>query len=458
MKKKQLLLAFTSILSIGSLTACGGNTSADVEITVYNWEDYIYDGTDDEGAKVDDSIIESFEKKYLEDTGKTIKVNYKTFSTCEEMYTKIKQGIVKADLCCPSDYMIQKMQGEGLLEPFGYDETNKKYTTGLDNVNTYTSPYIKKLFDKNDLSNYAVPYFWGTMGYTYNPEVVSEEQVSTWEFQWNPGTELKKKITIKDSVRDTYFTAVMHVYKEELDSLKNQYKAGTITADAYNNSLSEIFNRHDDETLRKAEEALKDLKDNVILEVDEGKNDMVLGNIHVNLAWSGDSVFSMDEAENDEKYLAYSVPEEGSNVWFDGWCMPKGANVEASKAFLDYLALPEVAALNMDYTGYTSPIAGQAIWDLCNEWYSLDAYANKDGTNDYTIEDCDEVDLSYFFEGTLDDGVEAKILVPTEERGRQFDAQYPSLDVITRCAIMKDFGEEGNAKLYTMWSNFKASF
>ena len=89
MKKKQLLLAFTSILSIGALTACGGNTSADVEITVYNWEDYIYDGTDDDGEKVDDSIIEAFEKKYLEDTGKTIKVNYKTFSTCEEMYTKI---------------------------------------------------------------------------------------------------------------------------------------------------------------------------------------------------------------------------------------------------------------------------------------------------------------------------------------------------------------------------------
>lgn len=458
MKKKQLLLALASILSVGALTACGNGNSADVEITVYNWEDYIYDGTNDDGEKVEDSIIEAFEKKYLEDTGKTIKVNYKTFSTCEEMYTKIKQGIIKADLCCPSDYMIQKMQSEGLLESFGYDATNKKYSEGLDNVNNYTSPYIKSLFDKNDFSNYGVPYFWGTMGYTYDPEVVSKEEVSTWEFQWNPGNNLKKKITIKDSVRDTYFTAVMHVYKEELDSLRTQYEAGTITAEAYNNSLSEIFNRHDDETLKKAENALKALKENVILEVDEGKNDMVLGNIHVNLAWSGDSVFSMDEAENSEKYLAYSVPQEGSNVWFDGWCMPKGANVEASKAFLNYLALPEVAASNMNYTGYTSPIAGQAIWDLCNEWYSLDAYANEDGTNDYTKEDCDTVDLSYFFEGTLDDGEEAKILIPTEERGRQFDAQYPSLEVITRCAIMKDFGAEGNDKLYNMWNNFKNSF
>ena len=77
---------------------------------------------------------------------------------------------------------------------------------------------------------------------------------------------------------------------------------------------------------------------------------------------------------------------------------------------------------------------------------------------EYTKEDCDTVDLSYFFEGTLDDGEEAKILIPTEERGRQFDAQYPSLEVITRCAIMKDFGEKGNAKLYEMWRNFKTPF
>ena len=241
-------------------------------------------------------------------------------------------------------------------------------------------------------------------------------------------------------------------YKEELDTLRSQYEMNAISAEQYNNSLSEIFNRHDTDTLSKASKALSDLTPNVTLEVDEGKNDMVTGKISVNLAWSGDAVFSIDEAEDAGKILNYVVPQEGSNVWFDGWCVLKGANVEASKAFLDFLCQPSVAANNMNYTGYTSPIAGQEIWDLALETYSIAAY------DDVEEADCDEVDLSYFFDGTLDDGVEAKILVPTEERGRQFDAQYPTTDVITRCAIMKDFGEEGNEALYNMWSNFKASF
>lgn len=461
MKKLQGLLIAASLLSVTALSSCAKHY--DVTITVYNWEDYINEGLDEKGHKVTESTIEGFQKEYEEATGLSIRVRYKTFSTNEDMYTKLSKKLIKADLCCPSDYMIQRMQSEGMLESFGFNSSSLSYGNDLNNYNQYLSPYIKDLFNENHFSDFAVPYFWGTMGYTYNPELISEEQVSTWDFQWNPGNDkkgnsLKKKITIKDSVRDTYFTAVMHVYKDELLSLKSQYEAGTLTAKQYNDSLSEIFNRHDSETLAKTKQALLDLRDNVTLEVDEGKSDMVLGNISANLAWSGDAVFAMDEAESSNLSLSYSVPVEGSNVWFDGWCMLKGANVEASKAFLNYLAKPEVAAKNMDAVGYTSPIAGQAVWDLVNEWYSLDAYENEDGTNDYTEEDCDEVDLSYFFEGTLDEGVEAKILVPTEERGRQFDAQYPDKETIVRCAIMKDFGKEGTEALHKMWNEFTASF
>lgn len=111
------------------------------------------------------------------------------------------------------------------------------------------------------------------------------------------------------------------------------------------------------------------------------------------------------------------------------------------------MSLPSIAAKNMDYTGYTSAIAGQEIWDLVNEWY-----AESEDDEDY--DSYDEVDLSYFFEGTLDEGVEAKIVV--SERGRQFDAQYPSYDVISRCAIMKDFGSQ-TEKLNQMWADFKAA-
>ena len=301
MKKSAIILAMSALMSLGGLASCGGS-KADVTITVYNWEDYIYEGTDEKGNSIGDSTIAAFEKQYFKDTGKTIEVKYKTFDTNETMYTKLSKNLIKCDLCCPSDYMIQKMQGEGMLESFGYNKTSKKYTEGLDNVNDNTSPYIKELFDTNELSDFAVPYFWGTMGYTYNTEYVSQEQVSTWDFQWNPGNDLKgnslkKKITIKDSVRDTYFTAVMHVYKNETISLKEQHDAGTLTDKAYNDALSEIFNRHDTETIAKVKAALNELTANVTLEVDEGKSEMVRGNIYANLAWSGDSVFSMDEAD-----------------------------------------------------------------------------------------------------------------------------------------------------------------
>ena len=293
-----------------------------------------------------------------------------------------------------------------------------------------------------------------TASASYTWENVSGGEHSIWAVGYdNSGKEYKtstKKITIKDSVRDTYFTAVMHVYKNETTALKAQYDAGTLTAEAYNDALSEIFNRHDAETLKKVETALNQLTDNVILEVDEGKSDMVLGKIYANLAWSGDSVFSMDEAEEKKVELAYEVPEEGSNVWFDGWCMPKGANKEASLMFLDFLADPEIAVMNMDAVGYTSPIAGQAIWDNLCDWYEAD--------DDVAEEDCEEVDLSYFFEGTLDAGKEAKVMIAKEDRGRQFDAQYPTEEVITRCAIMRDFGKEGNDALYKMWNKFTASF
>jgi spermidine/putrescine transport system substrate-binding protein len=165
MKKSALILGVSALISLGGLASCGCS-KADVVLTVYNWEDYIYEGVDEKGKKTGESTIKSFEKAYFEKTGKTIEVKYKTFDTNETMYTKISKRLVQAGLCCPSDYMIQKMQSEGMLESFGYDKAAKKYTEGLENVNNNTSPYIKDLFNSNNFSDFAVPYFWGTMGYT----------------------------------------------------------------------------------------------------------------------------------------------------------------------------------------------------------------------------------------------------------------------------------------------------
>ena len=444
MLKRRIAFLASSCVALGaliSLTSCGKK----YDLVIYNWEDYIYEGTDEKDTKVDDNIVERFVKYYEEKYGKTLSVAYETFSTNEEMYQQIKLGAVSPDVICPSDYMIQRMANEDLLEPFSYNEESKKYGESLANWETYGSPYImsrfanEKLDDGKSFLSYSVPYFWGTVGFTYDPETAVADDINSWECLWNTA-KYSKKFSLKDSVRDTYVPAIFHVYKDEIAALDE-------TASDYNVKLNEIFNRCDDATLAKVEAALKEIKGKTVygFEIDEGKDEIVKGTYWANLAWSGDAVYAMDAAEKNEepKYLNYALPEEGSNVWFDGWCMPKGARKDVAEEFVNFICNPEIAALCMDSVGYTSPVVGEEIWELVNDWY-----AAEEG------EEADTVDLSFFFGDSIEG--KAEISVPTEERGRQFDAQYPTLEALNRCCIMKDFGEQ-QEKVEAMWSRVKAA-
>ncbi|MCQ3034725.1 MAG: extracellular solute-binding protein [Bacilli bacterium] len=447
MNKKSLLIAMP-FLALGIAATSGCAKKYDVKIVIYNWEDYIYTGADEDGTKIDDEggIVERFQTYISEKTGKKVKVDYQTFSTNEIMYQEISLGSIKPDLICPSDYMIQKMANEGLLEAFPYDEATDTYEESLSNWSEYGSPYLKSRFSNSKLNNgssflkYAVPYFWGTMGWTYDPDYFDEEEVNTWECLWNKDSKFNKQFSLKDSMRDTYVAGIYHVKKAEIAALDE-------TDPEYNDKLTKIFNSCDDTTIAQVEAALIEAKKSTVygFEVDEGKEDIVKGKYHANLAWSGDSVFSMDSAEEGEpaKYLNYALPEEGSNIWFDGWCMPKGAQVEYALEFVNFISNPDNAALCMDHVGYTSPIAGEAIWELVNDWYAAEEDA-----------EADEVDLSYFFGNTLEEP--AIINVPTEERGRQFDAQYPTEDAIKKCCIMQDFGTQ-TAKVEEMWKRVKVA-
>ena len=140
MKIKKLLFLAIPAMAISGLTGCGAKY--DVKITVYNWADYIYDGTDDDGNIVDKSTVKRFEEYYKEKHNLSLKVEYRTFSTPEEMYSKLKAGSVKADLICPSDYMIQKMANEGRLEPFSYNESTGKYGDSLKNFEDSCSLFL----------------------------------------------------------------------------------------------------------------------------------------------------------------------------------------------------------------------------------------------------------------------------------------------------------------------------
>ena len=391
MIKKKITLFASVLLACGSVTCLAGCASSyDETLTIYNWEDYIYEGTDDEGNQVEDGTIKAFEKYYLEKTGKKLHVDYQTFSTNEDMKKQIELGAVKADLICPSDYMIQKMANDGLLEPFSYDQKTDKYQESLSNWDQYGSPFIRerfaneKLKDGSSFLTYAVPYFWGTMGFTYDPTYFSAEEVGTWEALWNTDAKYAKQFSLKDSMRDTYVTAIFHVYKDEI----------------------------------------------------------VKGTYHANLAWSGDAVFAMDNAEESKKTLCYALPSEGSNVWFDGWCMPKGAQKELAEEFVNFICAPENAVLNMEAVGYTSPIVGTDIWEYVNDTYA----AEETETDTYTV------DLGFYFGQSIEG--EATIDIPTSEKGRQFDAQYPDEASLKRCCMMKDFGSQ-QAKVEQMWQRIK---
>ena len=438
MRKKLMLLGAPAlaIACLSSLTACGKT----YDLVIYNWEDYIYLGTDENGKIVDKSMVQKFVDYYAEThDGKTISVAYETFSTNEDMYKQIKMGAIKADLICPSDYMIQKMANEGRLEPFSYDEAKDEYAESLSNWDEFGSPFIRDRFanetlkDGSSFLKYAVPYFWGTMGFTYDPSYFSAEEVSSWECLWSSDAKFQNQFSLKDSMRDSYVTAIFHVYKDEIAALDENDPD-------FNSKLSAIFNRCDDATIDKVGAALKQAKSSTVkvFEVDEGKEAIIAGEYHANLAWSGDSVFSMDSAEEAGKILNYSLPEEGSNVWFDGWCMPKGANKELAEEFVNFICDPENAALCMDEVGYTSPIVGDDIWELVNEWYAADD----------DEEDVYEVDLSFYFGDSIED--DAIINIPTSEKGRQFDAQYPTEEVLKRCCLMKDFGDQ-QTKVEKMW-------
>lgn len=452
MKKKVIssVLSLCLLLPFAMMLA-GCATDNTPVLRVYNWEDYISEPTESEDGSAGDDyvdLIAEFEKEY------GVRVEYSTFGTNENMYNELQINPGSYDLVCPSDYMIMKMISEDMVEEFSDDFLQNS------NYAKYASPYIKDLFEDNGWTKYAVAYMWGTMGYVYDPAISEsvEQDLSSWAGIWD--ARYASKATIKDSVRDSYFLGVAVAYREELMQLKEQYDGGTIGADDYNARITEIMNRTDEDTLEKTKNALISLKENLYgFEVDSGKQDMVAGRISINFAWSGDAVYTMDDAEPyyeedgtyvEGIYLNYIVPEECSNIWFDGWVMPKGANVGLAQKFIDFLSRPENAVANMNFIGYTSAVAGDAVFEEMTDWYS----EGEAGDTDENGQPLCRYDLNYFFGGTgeYDD---YSIYVSEESLNRQISAQYPTEKVLARSAVMQYFDNETNTAVNEMWEEVK---
>lgn len=422
--KKFISLALVSALSATSLAALASCKKADVTLRVASWAEYI-----DEGEGDNKSMIENFEKWYEEQTGKSIKVEYIELDDNETMYNKITLGETY-DLLCPSEYMIMKLQSEDKLEkyPASFFDTSVETNYYAKNV----SPFIKSTFEKGKMkdgvskwSEYAAGYMWGTTGFVVNPEYA--EEAKSWNVVKNHG----KKATAKNNVRDSYFMGLGMYYENNADKTK---------------TLAEMMNDTSVNTMNAVKELLKSVKTGgVRFETDDAKEAVIAGEYDVSYQWSGDAVYIMDEAEENEIYYDYVIPEFSSNMWFDGWVLMKGAQTDAATMFVNFISKSENAVKNCDYIGYTPCVAGEAMLE-----YIADKYAPAENAAD---EDKAAYDLTYFFSDSASSDEKYVITADKEQLHRQLFAQFPDANTKERLVVMEYFEKEVNDRANSMWND-----
>ena len=296
--KKFFLIIAVAILT-GGCSFAENDTEENV-LYVYNWGDYL-----------DPSTIKMFE----EETG--ITVIYDEYDTNESMYPRIAEGAIHYDVICPSDYMIQKMIDNNLLQPLDFEKlpTAKKYIG-------------EKFFEQSrafDPENkYSVPYCWGTVGIIYDTSVV-EEPVDSWKILWDE--KYKNEILMQDSSRD----ALMIPLK--------------IMGRSLNETNKEIIQQAADMLI-----AQKPLVQAYV--VDEVKDKLIGGEAALGVVFFGEAIIILQENEN----MDFAVPNEGTNFWIDSWVIARDAeNVDNAHKFIDFMCRPEIAVINFDYLGYSTP-------------------------------------------------------------------------------------------------------
>ena len=415
---------YTIVVAFLALVSCNSDEQRMQILKVYNWGDYI-----------DEELIPEFEAWYEEQTGESVEIIYQTFDINEVMLAKIENGEADFDVVCPSEYIIERMLRGDMLLPILTPEFVEEIDAKDINYFDCVSPYIKEQFglleapEGVDPNDYSVGYMWGTTGILYNKKYVTQEEASSWDLMFDK--RLKDKIFVKDAFRDVY--SPMLIYAKTLEGRAN----GTLGEDEFLDidTIHELMYDSSDESIALVEGYLKRMKELVAgWEADFGKEMMTQEKAWINLMWSGDAVWAIDEASSVDVELGYVVPEEGSVVWFDGWVIPKYArNLRAARYFIDYMCMPENAIRNMDATGYVSVVATEEVFDTLEDL----CYAEP--------EVCD---LSYLFvdsEGNPLEGSESVMADPV---------LYPDKSVIDRCGVMHDSGDRTD-KMLEMWSRVK---
>ena len=294
----------------GAETGSQAASESENVVNVYNAGEYI-----------DPEVPKMFEKE----TG--IKVVCDTFETNEEMYPVIEAGGVVYDAVCPSDYMIEKMLQNHLLQEVDFSK--------VPNIKEIGADYMKMCEQFDPGNRYVVPYTTGTVGILYNKRMFDKLGVpypTKWADLWNP--KLKGEILMQDSVRDAFMVAL----KKEGHSM---------------NTVSD----------KDLDEALQDLiRQKPLVQayvVDQVRDKMIGEEAACGVIYSGEILYVQGELEGTDVEVDYAIPEEGTNVWFDGWVIPKNAkHKENAEKWMNFLCRPDIAAKNFEYITYPTPNIG----------------------------------------------------------------------------------------------------
>ena len=325
MKKTiSIALASAALFVLCSLSAF----AADRVLNVYNWGEYISDGS--EGSL---DVNAEFEKYYEETYGESIDVIYTTYASNEDMYAKLKSGAAGYDVIIPSDYMIARMIEEGMLEKIDF--------SSIPNYAYISDDFRGLYYDPEDA--YSIPYTYGMVGIIYDSTVVDPADDGKWDLMWNE--KYSKKILQFNNSRDAFGTAM---YKNGID-------VNTTDPELWNAAFAEL-------------QAQKPLVQGWVM--DEVFNKMESGESAIAAYYAGDF---LSMVENNEK-LAFYYPTDAdgniaTNLFVDAFCIPKGAaNKELAEIYINFMLSEEVAIANAEYIYYASP--NSAVYE--SEVYKAD--------------------------------------------------------------------------------------
>lgn len=306
------------------LSACLRRANSEEAIAKYGCDTLNIYNT---GEYIGENVIYNFESRF------GVRVNYSLFASNEEMYTKLLGG-TKYDLIVPSDYMIEKLLDENMLQPLDKSMIN--------NLDKLYEGVLNKAYDPDN--SYSVPYFWGNVGIVYDKTKIDPKDVESqgWEVLRNP--KYKDMIYMYDSERDSFMVALKAL----------GYSMNTENLDEINDAY---------EWLSKQHQIM-----NPSYVTDEAIDGLIYGEKAMGVMYSGDAAYILRENED----MAYSVPKQGTNIWNDAMVIPKNANcAKLANEFINYMLEYDSAYENSEYVGYTSPHI-EVIEDMTMQYGEFD--------------------------------------------------------------------------------------